>query len=297
MPSTDSVSPGRWLARVARLAVLSGAVLACAPMVACAGSPSPSATAPPLALAFDGSWLVRQVLIDERRADRLLYQVDDPRLVGRTLSLGARHIEADLPEPATCQQPRLVPERLALDALLARTLQPALPTQGAARLFDPKLPGAQVLDVAWISCGAGTFGPALSSTSTTPPGAPAPGRIWLALLPSGEALMPWHGHTLLVLQRSSTAGTPQPSFACSKARLPAEKAICASPALASYDRSLAQAWNHAMQFCDEEADCISEARAAQKQWVATRNRCEADQACLRKAMRERLDALMAPPDE
>lgn len=260
-----------------------------------AGAAPPAMPTPPT--AFAGLWQVRQVLIDERRADRLLYQVNDPRLVGRTVAIEAQQIKADLPEATACPQPGLVPGHVTLNTLLARTMQPELPTAGAARLFDAALPGDRPVDQAWITCNTGTFGPELRNAPPAAIGSPVPGGTWLALLPKGDALMPWYGHTLLVLQRQAADAAVKPSFACAKARLPAEQAICASPALASYDVSLAKGWAYTVQYCDGDAGCIADARQAQKQWVATRNRCGSDQACLRKTMRERLDALMTPTDD
>ncbi|RZI80384.1 MAG: hypothetical protein EOP38_22655 [Rubrivivax sp.] len=294
----------RRFARAASLAPLWWAAGAWVPMAASAGAgPSAGSTSPMAAAApaprsaYAGPWQVRQVLVDERRTDRLLYQVDDPRLVGRTLAIGPQRLAADLPDATACEQPGLLPEQQPLDTLLARTMQPELPVQHATRQFDAKLPGERAVDLAWITCKAGTFGPALKNApraASAAAGSGTPGGTWLALLPSGDALMPWHGHTLLVLQRQAPAAAVTPSFACTKARLPAEKAICASAALASYDRSLAQGWTYTVQFCDGDTDCIAEARQAQKQWVAQRNRCGSDQACLHKTMRERLDALMTP---
>jgi len=269
-------------------------VEAAATITAAKASTLAAASAP--RTAFAGPWQVREVLIDERRADRLLYQVDDPRLVGRTLAIGGQQINADLPEAVACPQPGLVPAHMALDTLLARSM-PELPAQGAARVFDAALPGERPVDLAWITCKGASFGPELKNAPRAAAGSATTGSTWLALLPKGEALMPWYGHTLLVLQRHPADAAIQPSFACAKARLPAEKAICASPALAAYDTSLAQGWAYTVRFCDGDADCIAEARQAQKQWVAQRNRCGNDPACLRKTMRERLDALMTPTDD
>ncbi len=269
------------------MSVMAASPLVAAPADATFASPTPRT-------AFAGPWQVRQVLIDERRADRLLYQVDDPRLVGRTVAIEAQQIKAELPEATACPEPALVPGHLTLNTLLARTMQPELPDTGAARLFNAALPGDRPVDLAWITCQSGTFGPELKNAPPVATGSPSPGGTWLALLPSGGALMPWYGHTLLVLQRQAADATIKPSFACAKARLPAEKAICASPALASYDASLAKGWAYTVRYCDGDAGCIADARQAQKQWVARRNRCGSDHACLRQAMRERLDALMTP---
>ena len=84
-----------------------------------------------------------------------------------------------------------------------------------------------------------------------------------------------------------------PSFDCGKAASAAEKAICASPDLAASDRQLADAYSAALIGAStEDAAAI---KAAQRQWIADRQSCGSDGACLAAAYDRRIAALTAPP--
>lgn len=255
----------------------------------------PAAT--PAAQPYAGHWQVRQVLLDETRTDRFLYQVNDPRLVGRMVVIDERQIESDLPEASACAQPVLTPEPHVLNTLLQQTMLPAVSGQDAAHAFGLNVPGTQEVKVAWIACTTGQFGPSLKGGAAAAARQGKPGRSWLALAAPHQLLVRWYGDTVLLLEPTSPDQPASPSFSCGQARWPAERAICASPRLASYDISLAKAWGAAVQACEGDAACLNQARRAQKQWVSQRNRCEQDEACLRKAMTSRLNALMAPAED
>lgn len=86
---------------------------------------------------------------------------------------------------------------------------------------------------------------------------------------------------------ASTANGP--SFDCTKASLPAEKAICASPELGALDRELASTFNDTVR--NGAAAQQSRQRTAQKTWLAQRNACAttADTpVCLRETYRRRI---------
>jgi hypothetical protein len=53
--------------------------------------------------ALSGQWQVTTATVSSERADRLLYQVDDPRLVGRFISFSADQITSDLREAFACK--------------------------------------------------------------------------------------------------------------------------------------------------------------------------------------------------
>lgn len=253
----------------------------------------PAQSAQPLQ-GYAGQWQVRRVLLNEARMDTLLYQVNDPRLVGRMVSIEPVHIESDLPEASTCTQPVLEPQLQPLNALLTDTLVPSLPGQDVVRAFGLPLPGTQEVKVAWAACTTGRFGPSLKGTSASQQA--KPGRTWMALATPNQLLLRWYGDTVLVLvlEPILPEQQPKPSFACDRARLAAEHAICASPRLASYDLSVLQAWRMAVQACEGDVRCVNEARRTQKQWMLVRNHCGGDEACLRQAMKNRLDVLMTP---
>lgn len=240
-------------------------------------------------------WRVSQVQVNEWRSDRLLYQIDDPRLVGRVIDFLPKRIDSDLPDATACAEPTQQRSRLRLNALLEQSMQPIRPELDMAQSFGLSVSGQTDVDVRWLACRPGTWGPAPLRTPVQGSAGDLQGN-WLALLPDGSALLRWYGDTLLVLKPSLPGEKIPPSFSCAKARWPAERAICGNARLASYDRSLTQAWRVATQACDQEAQCLSELKRSQRQWVLRRNQCQRDLVCLRQAMQERLNALMTFPE-
>ena len=80
-----------------------------------------------------------------------------------------------------------------------------------------------------------------------------------------------------------------PSFDCARAASPAESAICASPELSYVDRVLAESFARTMAALG--ADGQARLRAAQHDWLSTRDRCGGDAECLKSAMVARINAL------
>jgi uncharacterized protein len=76
------------------------------------------------------------------------------------------------------------------------------------------------------------------------------------------------------------------SFDCGKAAGATEKAICANASLSSQDSELASAWKKVRAQHGDEATL-----QAQRDWIAQRNACGGDTACLSKRYAERLAAL------
>lgn len=180
------MAPWRWLLLLAAL----GASIAQAEGNALKPRPFPQ-----------GPWQVRQVLIHEARTDRPPYRADDPMLVGRRIRADRQSLATDLPEARPCARPSLAVERMTLNGLLARTLLPVEAEQDHARAFGLDLPGATLVDVGWVVCSAGRFGPSLAGTPAAQAGR-APARTWFVVLPDGRALMRWYGDTVLVLRSS-----------------------------------------------------------------------------------------------
>ncbi|WP_179381000.1 peptidoglycan-binding protein [Jannaschia marina] len=87
-----------------------------------------------------------------------------------------------------------------------------------------------------------------------------------------------------ILQAVTT--TPGPSFDCTRAGTPAERAICANPALAVLDRALAEAWRARRQVDGSDALLVE-----QRRWIAGRDACGSDVICLEQATRERVAVL------
>jgi uncharacterized protein YecT (DUF1311 family) len=91
--------------------------------------------------------------------------------------------------------------------------------------------------------------------------------------------------TLLWL--SAVAVQPQPSgpsFPCTGALTPTETLICGDPELSANDRAMGFAYAHKLRPTDWTL-------AMQRAWIATRNRCGADRACVLNAYSQWIGSL------
>lgn len=98
------------------------------------------------------------------------------------------------------------------------------------------------------------------------------------------------------------ASAAEPSFACAAGRMtPTEAAICNDEDLAALDRALAAAFKTKLDAIaagiahadDDDRDAVA---VTQKAWLAHRNECGADKACIRKAYALRTGTLTAGPN-
>ncbi|WP_404404124.1 lysozyme inhibitor LprI family protein [Pelagibacterium halotolerans] len=79
------------------------------------------------------------------------------------------------------------------------------------------------------------------------------------------------------------------SFDCAKASDATETAVCNSDLLSAFDTELAHVYRAALSANNGEG--ASNLRTAQHQWIAQRNACGSDAACIGKAYRERIGSL------
>jgi uncharacterized protein len=98
--------------------------------------------------------------------------------------------------------------------------------------------------------------------------------------------------------RMVPAGAANPSFACAAALTPTEKIICSDETLAALDRTLAAAYRNKFDGMPvESADALDEVVNSlvitQKAWLAHRNSCGTDIACIYQAYTVRKAALTA----
>jgi uncharacterized protein len=110
---------------------------------------------------------------------------------------------------------------------------------------------------------------------------------------------------LLVLPSNGPAAAAEPSFVCTGNLTSTEAAICKDDDLAALDRALVMAFKSKLDAIvagkahetvhadDDDHDSIV---IAQKAWIAHRNACGADKACIRKAYAVRTGALTAGPN-
>ena len=92
-----------------------------------------------------------------------------------------------------------------------------------------------------------------------------------------------------------------PSFACTGALSPTEAVICADDSLAALDRVLAAAYKNKFDGMPVESgnaldEVVKSLAITQNAWLAHRNSCGADRACIRKAYQARITGLTAEVD-
>jgi uncharacterized protein len=106
---------------------------------------------------------------------------------------------------------------------------------------------------------------------------------------------------LLALQSAGQAGAANPSFACNVALTPTEAIICADDTLAALDRALASAYQNKFDGLPIESaaaldQVVKSLVVTQKAWLAHRDSCGTDRACVYQAYRLRKAALTAGDD-
>jgi uncharacterized protein len=107
--------------------------------------------------------------------------------------------------------------------------------------------------------------------------------------------------TLLMVQSMGSAGAANPSFACTGAITPTEKVICSDDTLAALDRALATAYRNKFDGLPvESADALDEVVKSlvitQRAWLAHRDSCGTDTACVYNAYIVRKRTLVAGDD-
>lgn len=84
-----------------------------------------------------------------------------------------------------------------------------------------------------------------------------------------------------------------PSFDCTKASTPIERAICSDPLLGQLDGALSENYKY-MLASDIGDGARNDLRATQKKWIAERNKCTSNQ-CVADAYRKRIDEVCEYP--
>lgn len=75
---------------------------------------------------------------------------------------------------------------------------------------------------------------------------------------------------------------------CANIQTPTEVAICASPSLRKLDRTLTRQYRVALSISGDDEESL---RAEQNEWIAERNTCGEDEACIAGLYRERINTL------
>jgi uncharacterized protein len=94
---------------------------------------------------------------------------------------------------------------------------------------------------------------------------------------------------VLLAASAMPAPAASPSFSCADTLAPAEAVICSDDALAALDRTLAAAYRQMLDSfpAGEKSTLV----AVQKTWIAQRDACRTDKACIRSAYAARIAQL------
>lgn len=233
---------------------------------------------------MQGAWEVTQVALDTKDQPHWRYEPNDPRILGRILQIGADGQIAFNYKRERCDHVAWSPgQKTTLAALIAKGF-PRPPKAGLQRSptlvdFELKLPNHSVTPVSAVCTGAG------GATDK----AARWGDAWFASVDGDKLVIGYDGDTVLVLMKAKSATAPTASFSCHASLNPAESAVCGSPALAGFDRSVAAAYKRSLRRRAGDSDVV---KAEQRDWVKLRNSCQSELSCLEDRMRDRIDALM-----
>jgi len=238
--------------------------------------------------ALIGAWQVSEVHVDSGTSRTLHVQYNDPALKGRLLTISPQKMVSNISYGDVCTDATLISKKMTAAALIKhsmgwRMISPEVPTTK-----DYKLPlsGKDPVEVLSVNCKDGLWGRELGQNGGIM-------GAWIIVLPTGRLAMRWYDESILVLSRVSADAKPKPSFNCSKATTPTEKAICGSIELASFDLSVAESYKKNIRGFTEGKDpsAVKRVKASQKTWLKKRDACGANAACLKKTMEEQLEVL------
>ena len=245
----------------------------------------------PLSPTLIGTWQVTEVHIDRGTSRRLHVQRNDPALKGRLLTISNKKMTSDISYGDVCDEATALSNRMTAGDLIKssmgrRWITPEIPT---AKDFELPVAENEPLEVLSVSCKDGLWGSELGRREGIR-------GAWIVVLPEGQLAMRWYDESILILSRLPEDAKPKASFNCSKASTPAEKTICGSIELSSFDCSVAESYFDAVRYFQKGNDSkgLRRLKAAQKAWLSKRNACGTDANCLRKSMEKQLDVLAEP---
>lgn len=233
-----------------------------------------------------GSWEVVEVHINMASGRRVYYGWNEPRMMWRLFYFGDEEIKNNTPEEGTnCAAPTFSRQRVRLDDFLRRNFEYE---KGASPSKDYKLGVAGSTDVELIRvlCGQerwnGELGPTHGDTAQDSDGS------WLIPMGKKRVMLRWYDQMILVLAKLPPGAKPSPSFACAKATLPTERAICGSLELAGFDKSVGFAYSVALWEARRHSESTVDIRCKQREWLNERNRCGRDTQCIQAEMKKQL---------
>ena len=246
----------------------------------------------PLPKELMGTWRITGVRVDTGTQRWIHVQYDDPDYMGSLLFISPQRIVAFIEIGYACKNPRMILQHTTAGALIkstmgGRVLPPSDPTTQ-----DYGLPFHQneAVTVMWVK-GFGGYANYLTIDGT-----------WMLGLPDGRLAMSWNDASIIILSRAPADMKPVASFDCANAQTAVEKTICGSMELALLDRNVSSRYTSHLESLagwakdgesqkEKASDAIRELKKAQKAWLAKRNTCGADPACLAKSMDDQAEFL------
>ncbi len=225
-----------------------------------------------------GQWRVEHVEIDRNSGRRVSIAYDDPRSVGRYMDFSPdRILFGDVDGSSVCRAPHYSEAKLTLSEMMTGSFGA---TSKAFQRSDYGLPLSTIepMTATLLKCGSGSVGKGFDGGYDS----------WFVNLPNHRLAMGYFDTSILVLAPATPDAKPVASFDCAKAATATEKAICGSQDLASLDRSIAASYADAVRYADGETADILKLKAGQTAWLRARNRCAADDKCLRASMNRQL---------
>jgi uncharacterized protein YecT (DUF1311 family) len=264
--------------------------------ISCRAEEMPKAKSIALPAEMKGTWQVSDVLFDQgdNEVDRGLdYKYFIPIYLGRIITMTSQKITINSPDESVCEDPKFLTRKSTAANIVAKSIQTRVYENSYPSPHDMRLPLAEdtPVDVLYLTCGDKFR----SSEPSIEVFDDLSNVRWFINLGNDRLAMNWRRQSILILSRLRDNAKPVASFDCAKAGTIPEKTICSDVGLAAYDKSLAQAYNLVMAYYRSKSDTkstIAELRAFQKKWIAKRDRCGNDIACLEKAIDHRISMLI-----
>lgn len=235
-----------------------------------------------------GDWLITGLYVDrhfdptgqpEYDLGRNFKFPNDPTDVGRIFRFTREKVSINVPGLTACRsKPNLQVDSITVDDLIRRSFHLARSPQD----FGLSIPLEGPQKVIRLRCEDEffSFHFLLDQRPDNIEGS------WILRLRDGKLAMRWESESILTLEKFEPSAHAKPSFDCAKAKSVSEQAICASPELALYDLSVAEAYRRLKDSGD--AAKIRAFAATQKKWLAKRENCKQDKLCLADTMLDRV---------
>ena len=199
------------------------------------------------------------------------YRPNDPQLIDRLVSFDGAGLSFD-GDYKDCAQATSTTTKLAAGALMRRIF-PDRPNYGKRSVASPADFGLKIAPATMVN--------ATSYRCVTPRGnhgAEWTGATMFAIGDGRWALSLIRDHLLIL---KPVSGPIQASFSCVKASSVIDRTICGDRLLAGWDRSVATAYRQGNGGLED-----------QRAWLAERDKCGADKACLHESMSLRVNNLL-----